>query len=284
MTDLYREQFDPQNDFPIREKVDKYYVILFTARCGSHLLGHRLHQTGKMGFPLEYFNPMNFKQWQKRFKTRGFEDTYRMIKRFRTSPNGCFGAKFRFDFYETFRKKCKYDEVFPQAKHICIRREDILGQAVSLAKAKMTGKFISFQEPESDYTYDYEMIKKALVSIVINNARIKYFIAKTGLDCCEVTYEELVNAPARVINKIAKYLDVDLESSLDLSYKSLPKKQGDERNMQFKERFIRESKEGGKDKDLEQIWYLLPTSGRAYCRAAAKSFRERLMRVIGLGK
>jgi len=280
MMNLYLEQFDPQYDFPAREKPDKYYVILFTPRSGSNLLGHYLYITGKMGFPLEYFNPVNFEQWQRRFGTKGFKDTYRFIRRFRTSPNGYFGSKFHLSFHKTFRDECGYAEVFPDAKYIYIRREEILSQALSLAKARMTGQYISFQKLVRDATYSYDAIKKALVHIAVDDAKIRYFVGKRSINCCEVTYEELCRDPAQIISRVAKHLETDFENVPGIDHLLMPNKQANDQNLEFRERFIRESKRSSINDDLEQIGNLFPRSGRAYCRAVVRLVKERLTRKL----
>ncbi len=49
---LYEQQFSLQNNFEKGVDIRKTLVIASTPRCGSHFLGHALHQTGQFGFPL----------------------------------------------------------------------------------------------------------------------------------------------------------------------------------------------------------------------------------------
>ena len=174
----YTEQFDICNDFPEQNIVKQQYIISFTPRSGSHLIGHYLAKTGQMGFPLEYLNPNNFPVWQQRFQTKDIVDTFAMIKRHRTSSNGCFGSKLGLLEFERIVSENKFDDIFPNPKIIRIRRKNILSQAVSLAKAKMTGSFISLQKPVAEAKYSYELINDALKDIIIDNARLDYIFTR----------------------------------------------------------------------------------------------------------
>ena len=63
---LYKEQFLEEHDYPRVSKPTKVLIIASTERCGSHMLGHALHNTHAFGFPLEYANPANLKKWKEK--------------------------------------------------------------------------------------------------------------------------------------------------------------------------------------------------------------------------
>lgn len=238
----YEEQFDTSNDFPKQTITKHHYIIFFTPRSGSHLIGHYLHQTGQMGFPVEYFNPNNFPVWQQRFGTRGIADTLKMIKRYRTSPNGCFGCKLSHTEFENIAGEYNFQDLFPEVKIIRVRRKDILSQAVSLAKAKMTGSFISAQRSIAKASYSYELIDDALREIIIENARLDYIFAKRKYPYFEVYYEDFLENPHEIIQKITLFVGVEFKR-LDVKSSDfqLPKKQRDGTNKEFKTRFIQDN-------------------------------------------
>ena len=115
---LYREQFETSYDFPEKPDVKQHYIICYTPRSGSHLIGHTMYQKGLFGFPLEYFNPGNLPEWSKRFDTESVLGTYEMIKRYRTSPNGYFGCKLNYRNIKTLAREFDINTMFPNAKYI----------------------------------------------------------------------------------------------------------------------------------------------------------------------
>ena len=235
---LYTEQFETYNDFPYQDTVKQYYFICFTARCGSHLLGHSLFKTGQLGYPLEYFTPNNFTQWCRRFGTTGIKDTYEMIKRYRTSPNGYFGCKLHFVHFRPLFREYEIDELFPKAKFIYIRRKDLLGQAVSLAKARKTGSWISAQKPVREVSYSCAAIERALKDIVRDNARWEYLFSRRGWPYFELYYEDFLKNPKQMIEEIALFLGAELKSDLNFRFDQLPQKQGDNTNQEFRENYL----------------------------------------------
>ncbi|WP_089676027.1 Stf0 family sulfotransferase [Vreelandella aquamarina] len=65
MNNFYAKQFGEDLNFPSFDNVEdvRCLVICSTPRCGSHMLGHSLYETGKAGFPLEYLQKNNLKRW-----------------------------------------------------------------------------------------------------------------------------------------------------------------------------------------------------------------------------
>lgn len=247
---LYTEQFETYNDFPCQDTVKQYYLICFTPRCGSHLLGHSLFKTDQLGFPLEYFAPKNFTRWRRRFGTNGIKDTYEMIKRYRTSPNGYFGCKLHFGMFNLLFREYKIDELFPKAKFIYIRRKDLLGQAVSLAKARKTGSWISAQKPVRLANYSFAAIERALKDIVRDNARWEYLFSRRGWPYFGLYYEDFLKNPAEIIEEIALFLGVELKSDFNFKFDQLPKKQGDNINQKFRENYLLEARDTKLDEEL----------------------------------
>ena len=248
---IYEEQFAAENDFPERDAVDLHYIICSTPRCGSHLLGHSLFQTGQLGFPLEYFNPVNFVEWRRRFETNGIEDTLTRLKRIRTSPNGVFGCKLHFDHFETVANGSNFETLFPNAKFVFIQRKDLLSQAVSLAKAQGTGAWISKQVAVREAEYRRDSIDRALRKITRDNACWDYLLSSRDWPLLRVFYEDFVDEPKEVLGRIAHFLEVDLPSSQALDEIDLPQKQRNETNNAFKTKYIEETTQRRVGAELE---------------------------------
>lgn len=245
------EQFDTCYDFPEQSIVKRNYIISYTPRSGSHLIGHYLGKTGQMGFPLEYLNPNNFPVWQQRFQTNDIVNTFEMIKRYRTSSNGCFGCKLGLKEFERIVSENKFDDVFSDAKIVRIRRKDILSQAVSLAKAKMTGSFISLQKPVAEAKYSHKLIDDALQEIIVDNARLDYIFNKRSFSYFQVYYEDFIENPGKILKDIALFVGIDLKINTPSGDLELPKKQSDGINREFKRLFIQENRMSKLDTDFE---------------------------------
>jgi len=204
-----------------------------------------------MGFPLEYFTPSNLRHWQLRFGTNGIKDTYEMIKRYRTSPNGCFGCKLHFMHFKMLFGEKGIEDSFPNAKFVFVRRRDLMAQAVSLAKAKQTGSWISYQKPAAEATYSRSEIEKALKDILRDNARWEYLFSRRGWPCYEVYYEDFLERPTDTITEIGVFLGLEVRPGLNFTFGQLPQRQSDHLNQQFRERYLLEVQESSFAEELE---------------------------------
>ena len=236
---MYTEQFSPEFDFPEQKNIEVCYIICSTPRSGSHLLGHLLYQTQQFGFPLEYFNPSNIPEWRKRFGTKSLEDTFEQIQKHRTSQNGCFGCKLHYPHFNDLIKKRYFNAFFPQAYYIWLQREDVLSQAISLARARSEQKWISSQPDiqQSFAQYNFQSIDSALKEIIFSNSKWEYFLVRRRKPVLKLTYEEVTTNTHKVINDISNFLGISytrIESSLSIS----PKKQRDQINEIWKEKYL----------------------------------------------
>lgn len=234
---LYEEQFDSSYDFPSAKETLIHYIIASTPRCGSHLLGHLLYQTGRLGFPLEYFNPRNFRRWKKRFGHEGFDDTYAAIREHRTSPNGCFGAKLHFSHYDALAGDHRLEDLFPNVKVVHMEREDCLGQAISLVRARQTKSWIAAQPAQGEPRYDFVAIENALYEVTYDNAAWRLVIGRAGWPSLRVTFEDFLRAPDRVVGEISDFVGVELGGRREQAI-HLPERQSDGINREWRRRFL----------------------------------------------
>ena|SRR5690554_247963 len=119
---LYEDQFSEQRDFVESTPVKKTLVIASTPRCGSHMLGHLLYQTGAFGFPLEYANPRNLKEWHRRFALEDQREVFRNIQTKRTSPNGVFGVKLHYSHLSIVGGITQLLEDYPDPHFVILTR------------------------------------------------------------------------------------------------------------------------------------------------------------------
>ncbi|PJI91459.1 LPS sulfotransferase NodH [Yoonia maricola] len=200
---LWHRQFDSENDYPT-VPVTKKFALCTTPRCGSHFLGHKLHDLGAFGYPLEYLNPGNWQVWNKR---AGERPTLDFIKSIRTGPNGLFAVKLHHEHLTAFLKH----EAEPlDYKFIHLRRRDLTKQAISFARAQQTGAWISDMPETAPACYDWALIAEKMDAISRGNADWQSFLRSVGVQPLEMYYEDIVADTPQAIAQIADYLDIDL--------------------------------------------------------------------------
>jgi LPS sulfotransferase NodH len=210
----YLEQFSPDKDFDTFDGVPKVLVIAFTPRCGSHMLGHTLYETGAFGFPLEYVNPFNLAEWRRRLGKRRTTDVLRDLQRRRTSPNGVFGIKLGYSHLDQLGGSRRLTTVLPKARYVLLRRENLISQAVSYAKAKQTGVWISGQRPTRDEAhYDFRSIRRCLRRVILETAAWQYLLATSGCRYIELTFESVLQDVPGAVQSIARLMEIDVDES-----------------------------------------------------------------------
>jgi trehalose 2-sulfotransferase len=179
------------------------YAICTTGRTGSNWLCALLSSTGSLGRPREYFN------WEAR---RQFDDPnypadpteqVRCILDMGATPNGVYGLKVFPTQHDAIASACAWTEVLPNLRFIWLQRRDLLGQAISFARASQTGQFRSTVQASTAARYDADFIRHGLVMFVKDQARWTLFFARTGITALPVFYEDVVSNPQGTVDRIA---------------------------------------------------------------------------------
>ncbi|MGI3212814.1 Stf0 family sulfotransferase [Roseovarius tibetensis] len=213
---FHHEQFSESKDQPCVGGPDKTVLIASTPRCGSHMLGHALGETGHVGVPYEYCNPGNLVEWHRRLGTTTTDEALQQLMYRRTTPNGVFSVKAHFSHTAQFGTPADLLARFPHAKVVFIRRADVLRQAISYAVARQTGVWITGQQATSDRVcYDADLISACLDDIALQNARWASYFKRAGIETCDVFYEAMARDLGGTIRSIAEFADILLpEESL----------------------------------------------------------------------
>jgi len=232
------DQFNPVYDLKCDTAPSLYYAVCATPRSGSHFLGHLMYSTGAMGYPLEYLHPIHLPRWSELAGSADIARVFEYIKSRRTSPNGCFGLK----AYPAAMQEYPFDSLFPACRLILIDRDDLLGQAISLVRARQTNQWISMHERGGETRYDYQAIDDAITELLTQKALWLRFFAVSGREYLKVNYESLVADPAGVIARVADYL---LLPPVRIDWKLvLPRKQSDDESEIWRRRFRDEASRG----------------------------------------
>lgn len=217
------------------------YAICTTQRSGSTYLCRLAASTGVLGHPSELFDAGAR-------SARGLdphagdpEAQFASIMVDGATPNGVYGLKLfppTFDYVASTRWATR----LPNLSFVFLRRYDLLGQALSQARARQTLQWTSFHEPTREAVYDGVLIRERLLEIMRHNARWEFYFARNGIRPINLYYEDLLADPAPAIGAIARAVGLSGEITIDMSaiYIRIQRTQETE---EWRARFVAESRD-----------------------------------------
>lgn len=207
---LYQDQFDDALDQPERQP-ERTLVIASSPRCGSHMLGHSLTETGRLGVPFEYLNARNLAEWQKRLGAGSPAEVLAALMRVRTTPNGVFAIKAHYTQTDIIGGAEALLAALPAPRVVHIERRDLLRQAISYARARQTGVWISGQQGNGrSPRYDRDEIEDCLIDLARQNAAWRMAIASAGVPVLRVSFEDASRDIAAHIRAVAGLMEIEL--------------------------------------------------------------------------
>jgi LPS sulfotransferase NodH len=244
------------------------YLICATQRTGSTLLCRALSATGAAGHPEEYFLtgdpsffPPDWKFWEESplalaegaKDRRGYLDA---VYKVGSTSNGVFGAKLMWnylsDVLDKFREMPEFAGLsraqvlataFPDARLVLLTRRDRIRQAVSWARAGLTGVYIvSDTEPAPpvpDPPYAYDFIAGLEGLIVEGEQGWREVAIELGAVVHEVVYEDLLTTAGyeETVRTVLEFLGVDGSVAIP---QPLTTRQSDGLNDDWTDRYVRE--------------------------------------------
>jgi len=261
------------------------YLVCATQRSGSTLLCEllratdvagvpdeyfeRLRRTGLPRQPREYFEDPSVKDIADRLpsttpgrseQSGEFEQWFRYVLQRGTTPNGVFGAKMMWNYFDDFKQRMAelpglddmsfnemLDEVFPRLKIVFIRRRDKVAQAVSLWKAIQTQQWRTESESASEelgdenaphVDYDFRAIEHLLNELHRWDARWEDWFHATGRDPIRVFYDEFTTSRAATIGRVLDALGI---GPPEPAGKKAMERQSDDLSLDWVARFRSES-------------------------------------------
>jgi LPS sulfotransferase NodH len=231
---------DPRNgpdwDLPTPSVPTRTYVIASLPRTGSTLLSHLLWDTGRVGAPKEYLNPMQIRDWESRLAPtaagrlfhsalrgpavnvlagRGrwdrprIERYLRRVRERRTGDSGWFGLKIHWHHFERWflSRGLDPEELLGPIRWIALTRDDHVAQAVSWARAMQTGRWASWQSDQLPPIYDPRRIAARLDDIEAGEAGWKAWFEARGVQPLSLTFEQVVADKERAVRAALTWLD-----------------------------------------------------------------------------
>lgn len=226
----------------------KTYGIYFTPRSGSSWLTDVIRRTGRLGKPEEWFNPSFLPRVAASVNADNLMNCVKMLKR-KQAPGGIFG--FEVTYYQmlaSFGSEATFLSHFPpRTKCFFLIRQDIVLQAVSLAKSVATSVYHSANSPtdaieqaDHEFQYDAEAIEHWLGHVLDQETRFERFFAANEIHPVRLSYEMMM-AMGRddLLRLFAEHLGEEL-GELE-AFNERHRKIGTAKNDEFAARFAQEN-------------------------------------------
>jgi trehalose 2-sulfotransferase len=203
------------------------YLLCGTPRTGSTLLCGLLASTGVAGRPESYFREPDERVMARRlgvavggdgsFDYRRFARAARAVG---STPNGVFAARVMWGTVDRIvagldpgpRRRRDLEvlvEAFGPLRMVHLRREDVVGQAVSWARAEQTGYWQDGDRPAAEPRFDRGLIGDLVRTIEEHEAAWNRWFTEQGVAPYRVTYEDVTADPARAVRAILDHLDIE---------------------------------------------------------------------------
>lgn len=215
--------------FPDRQDAEKYrievarkpaantrFVIWFTPRSGSSWLTDIASQTNRLSRPGECFNPGFVPVMAEKMNAATIDQYIEILLR-RRNTHDVFGCQLTlYHFNVCFPDPSVYMTWFGQAPCFWLIREDIVLQAISLARKQQTkighstaADAATLARTDGDFTYDAKQIQHWLKHLTQAETGSERFFKRHGLSPLRLSYERLiVLPPATVVNVMARHIGI----------------------------------------------------------------------------
>ncbi len=237
------------------------YIICSTPRTGSTLLCALLNSTGVAGHPESYFRKQDVRayaeRWGIKVSSTGFFNYADYVKAALdagTTENDVFAMRVMWGTMEEVVRGLQgvyptlggkeldlLRQAFGRVRFVYLRREDVVGQAISWLRAEQTNLWQS-TDPHvkaGEPRYDFDELDKLVHTINEHNIAWKNWFEKLGIKPYAITYEQLGVHPEQTILGLMDFLGLDLAVGRELKVGN--KRLADSINTQWAERYKEES-------------------------------------------
>ena len=187
---------------------DRGYMICATPRSGSNYLCELLASTGQLGKPAEYFNTVGRRKYLDPNYPKHPRAQVRIIRSIGSTANGIYGVKVMPPQYHRARKRVDLFHALPNLKFVRLRRSDLLGQAISMARAQQTGQFMSSQRASKTPVYDAQRIRSCILDVGVMESTWDKLMLELGAQPLAMEYENVMRDPQGAVDQVAALMGV----------------------------------------------------------------------------
>jgi LPS sulfotransferase NodH len=201
------------------------YVVCCVQRTGSWLLAHTLADTGYAGRPSDYFDRTERENRTREWSLPDDDLTayIRAVWNKATTPNGVLGSKMMWNDFDWLRSSLRPSAgtdagsefmrtAFPDAQFVWLRRADKVRQGISWWRAAATDQWAL--RPDQEPAQPAPDVERPEVERIVQLVRFaeecedgwRRWFASTGIQRCEVVYEDLARDRLGAVNRVLEFL------------------------------------------------------------------------------
>lgn len=186
-------------------------VVAALPRSGSNLLGDLMGGTDLLGKPLEVFGTGSIEPGFPR-RDMNIPDRLALVRERGCTPNGVAGIKLFPEHLKALHGQIRLSEWLGTPSWIWLRREDLVGQAVSYVVALQSRSFMSNRAPQAEPVYSGDEIVKHLQRLAQRDGEWRAFFARTAIRPLQITYEELDRDPVGVLKAVGRHVGIEVSA------------------------------------------------------------------------
>lgn len=218
---------------------DRGYMICGTPRTGSTYFDQLLTSTAVLGKPREYFNYGSRRRQAPDYPEHP-RDQIRIILTEGATENGVYGVKVFTRHLDMVAGRIDPFRDLPGLELVRLRRRDLLGQAISLARAHQTGQFTAGARAKETPVYDKLHIATCLERIVTQEEAWDGIFARLDAAPLELDYEGIAADPQGAVDRVAQMMRLPAPAPVR-EHRVHYRVQRDALNDEWRARFLRDS-------------------------------------------
>lgn len=218
---------------------DRGYMICTSPRSGSSYFGQLLFSTGMLGDPREYFHIQARRKVDANYPSDPRKQL-RIVLTTGATPNGIYAVKVFSPHIRVTRQRIDLFHDLPNLRLLRLHRRDLLGQAISLARARQTGQFDSRVPERQPPAYNQQNIRDCVQDLINQQAIWDKVLGRLGVEPLTFEYETIVQDPQRAVDRVAALMGVPTPVTLRLPAE-VKQIQRDGLNTEWRERFLAET-------------------------------------------
>jgi LPS sulfotransferase NodH len=191
-------------------KVEKKFVIGFTARVGSTLLCQQLFRYGV--FVAEFFNPVHLKA---ETHVQAVADAQALCSRLVSTHavKGAWGVKAFIQSTIPLFLVGEFPDHIHSWRFVYLTRDNIVQQAISHVIAELTQSWSSWEQPKRELSaddYSYDQIERAIWSTRLSQTSWETFFRTYQIEPLRISFERIVADPEATAAEVAEYCNLKL--------------------------------------------------------------------------
>ena len=182
---------------------DRGYMICATPRTGSNYLCQLLTSTDMLGKPVEYFNVVPRRRTHDPNYPEDPRVQLNIIRSWGATPNGIYGVKLLSTQFKFLAGRIDPFRELPNLALVRLERRDLLGQAISLVRARQTQHYVAMHAPTGPLTYDPKAIRSCLRQLQDQRTAWDGIMERRGVPPLFFHYEDFVVDPQGTVDQVA---------------------------------------------------------------------------------